>query len=163
MENGSTLRMYRLSKYAIRLISAAAECPKIPMSAFIVRDMIEHVQAHATYRFVLSDEEEERPRILVWLFKPRIRISYMLTSPLILPRSDSIEASKVLYKILGPDSTKDIKELLNKYPGFPQAEHLYYPMDVCRKLAALLSESTRAYPDSLRTMTGLEVGWLHRG
>lgn len=163
LENGSTLRMYRLSKYAIRLISAAAECPKIPMSAFIVRDMIEHVQAHATYRFVLSDEEEERPRILVWLFKPRIRISYMLTSPLILPRSDSIEASKVLYKILGPDSTKDIKELLNKYPGFPQAEHLYYPMDVCRKLAALLSESTRAYPDSLRTMTGLEVGWLHRG
>ncbi|KAI5996189.1 HECT-like ubiquitin-conjugating enzyme-binding-domain-containing protein [Pisolithus albus] len=143
LENGSTLRMYRLSKYAIRLISAAAECPKIPMSAFIVRDMIEHVQAHATYRFVLSDEEEERPRILIWLFKPRIRISYMLTSPLFLPRSDSIEAAKVLYKIL--------------------AEHLYYPMDVCRKLAALLSESTRAYPDSLRTMTGLEVGWLHRG
>ncbi|KAI6124457.1 HECT-like ubiquitin-conjugating enzyme-binding-domain-containing protein [Pisolithus croceorrhizus] len=163
LENGSTLKMYRLSKYAIRLISAAAECPKIPMSAFIVRDMIEHVQAHATYRFVLSDEEEERPRILVWLFKPRIRISYMLTSPLFLPWSDSIEASKVLYKILGPDSTTDIKELLNKYPGFPQAEHLYYPMGVCRKLASLLSESTRAYPDSLRTMTGLEVGWLHRG
>lgn len=163
LENGSTLKMYRLSKYAIRLISAAAECPKIPMSAFIVRDMIEHVQAHATYRFVLSDEEKERPRILVWLFKPRIRISYMLTSPLFLPWSDSIEASKVLYKILGPDSTTDIKELLNKYPGFPQAEHLYYPMGVCRKLASLLSESTRAYPDSLRTMTGLEVGWLHRG
>ncbi|KAI6019965.1 HECT-like ubiquitin-conjugating enzyme-binding-domain-containing protein [Pisolithus orientalis] len=163
LENGSTLRMYRLSKYAIRLISPAAECPKIPMSAFIVRDMIEHVQAHATYRFVLSDEEEEKPRILVWLFKPRIRISYMLSSPLFLPRNDSIEASKVLYKILGPDSTTDIKELLNKYPGFPQAEHLFYPMDVCRKLAALLSESTRAYPESLRTMTGLEVGWLHRG
>ncbi|KAI6040934.1 HECT-like ubiquitin-conjugating enzyme-binding-domain-containing protein [Pisolithus marmoratus] len=163
LENGSTLRMYRLSKYAIRLISPAAECPKIPMSAFIVRDMIEHVQAHATYRFVLSDEEEEKPRILVWLFKPRIRISYMLSLPLFLPRSDSIEASKVLYKILGPNSTTDIKELLNKYPGFPQAEHLYYPMDVCRKLAASLSESTRVYPESLRTMTGLEVGWLHRG
>ncbi|KAG6333893.1 hypothetical protein ID866_5195 [Astraeus odoratus] len=162
-EDGSTVRMYRLFKYAIRPVSLTAECPKIPMSAFIVRDMLEHVQAHATYRFVLSDEEEERPRLLVWLFKPSIRISYMLASPLLLPKANSVKASKVLYKILGPDSTTDIKGLLNKYPGFPQAEHLFYPMDVCRKLAALLSESTQAYPESLQMMTDLHVGWLCRG
>lgn len=35
------------------------------MSAFIVQDMLEHVSAHATYRFVISDEEEEKPRLLV--------------------------------------------------------------------------------------------------
>lgn len=35
------------------------------MSAFVLHDMLEHVQAHATYRFVLSDEEDERPRLLV--------------------------------------------------------------------------------------------------
>ncbi|KAL4072538.1 HECT-like ubiquitin-conjugating enzyme-binding-domain-containing protein [Scleroderma yunnanense] len=162
-EDGSAVRMYRLSKYAFRPISPSVECPKIPMSAFIVRDMLEHVRAHATYRFVLSDEEEEKPRLLVWLFKPKIRMSYMLASPLLLPKNDSLDASKVLYKILGPDSTTDIKELLDKYPGFPQAEHLFYPMDVCRKLAALLSESTRGYPESLRSMTGLDVGWLYRG
>lgn len=161
--DGSIVRMYRLSKYAIRPISHTIECPKIPMSAFIVRDMLEHVQAHATYRFVLSDEEEEKPRLLVWLFKPKIRISYMIASPLLLPKHDSVDASKVLYKILGPDSTMDIKKLLDKYPGFPQAEYLFYPMDVCRKLAALLSESTRGYPESLRSMTGLDVGWLCRG
>ncbi|KAF9233430.1 HECT-like ubiquitin-conjugating enzyme-binding-domain-containing protein [Melanogaster broomeanus] len=151
-DDGSTVRMYRLFKV-----------PKIPMSAFVLQDMIEHVQSHATYRFVLSDEEEEKPRLLIWLFKPKIRISYMLSTPYLLPKSDAADASKVLYKILGPTSTTiDLKDLLNKYPGFPQAEHLFYPMDVCRQLAALLKESTASYPESIRTMTGLDVGWLRR-
>lgn len=38
---------------------------RVPLSAFIVEDMNEYVHAHATYRFVIADEEEERPRILV--------------------------------------------------------------------------------------------------
>lgn len=38
---------------------------RIPLSAFIVEDMTEFVEAHASYRFVLQDEEEEKPRILV--------------------------------------------------------------------------------------------------
>lgn len=37
----------------------------VPLSAFIVEDMKEFVQAHASYRFVIHDEEDERPRILV--------------------------------------------------------------------------------------------------
>lgn len=52
--------------------------------------------------------------------------------------------------------------ILNKYPGFPQAEHLYYPIDICHRIAAVLKESNKAYPESMRTMTGLDVGWLHR-
>lgn len=52
--------------------------------------------------------------------------------------------------------------ILTKYPGFPQAEHLSYPFEICRRLAALLKESSSAYPESLRTMTGLDVGWLQR-
>jgi hypothetical protein len=38
---------------------------KVPLSAFVVGDMMEFVQAHATYRFVILDEEEEKPRLLV--------------------------------------------------------------------------------------------------
>jgi len=38
---------------------------KVPLSAFIVEDMMEFVHAHASYRFVIQDEEEERSRILV--------------------------------------------------------------------------------------------------
>ena len=41
---------------------------RIPLSAFIVEDMTELARAHATYRFVVLDEEEERPRILVRAF-----------------------------------------------------------------------------------------------
>lgn len=38
---------------------------RVPLSAFIVEDMNEYVHAHATYRFIIMDEEQERPRILV--------------------------------------------------------------------------------------------------
>ncbi|KAH7907663.1 HECT-like ubiquitin-conjugating enzyme-binding-domain-containing protein [Hygrophoropsis aurantiaca] len=159
---GAKPAMYRFLKYAIRPLSSLAEPPKVPVSAFVVQDMLEHVSAHATYRFVISDEEEELPRLLIWLFKPRIRLSYMLATPYVLPKKGSIEASKVMYQILGPSSPTDLKDLLNKYPGFPQAEHLFYPRDVCRKLANLLAESTESYPEGLKTMTGLDVGWLQR-
>jgi hypothetical protein len=162
--DGTTPVMYRLFKYAVRPISQTAELPRFPMSAFIMQDMLEHVSAHATYRFVISDEEEERPRILVWLFKPKIRVSYMLPTPYLLPKQGSIDASKVLYKILGPSSsTMALEDLLARYPGFPQAEHLFYPIGVCRKLAGLLTESTHSYPENIKTMTGLHVGWLNRG
>lgn len=38
---------------------------RIPFSAFVLEDMLEIVKAHATYRFIILDEEEERPRLLV--------------------------------------------------------------------------------------------------
>ncbi|KAG2030417.1 HECT-like ubiquitin-conjugating enzyme-binding-domain-containing protein [Suillus americanus] len=162
--DGTVSAMYRLFKYAVRPVSQIAELPRFPMSAFIMQDMLEHVSAHATYRFVISDEEEERPRILVWLFKPKIRVSYMLPTPYLLPKQGSIDASKVLYRILGPSSsTMALKDLLARYPGFPQAEHLFYPISICRKLAGLLTESTHSYPENIKTMTGLHVGWLNRG
>ena len=76
---------YRLVKYAVKPLSPTAEyvlgptgrCEtnsvtytthrplRIPLSSFIVEDMMEYVQVHATYKFILHDDEEERPRILV--------------------------------------------------------------------------------------------------
>jgi len=155
--------VYRLLKYAIRPVSPTTESSRVPLSAFIVEDMLEFVHAHATYRFVIFDEEDERPRILIWLFKPTIRLAYSMTSAYALPKSASIHAAKVLYKLLKPwAAPEDIKAILNRYPGFPQAEYLFYPMGICHRLAGLLSESNVAYPESMRTMTGLDVGWLHR-
>ena len=51
---------------------------------------------------------------------------------------------------------------LQRYPGFPQAEYLFYPMPICHRLANLLNESNATYPEGMREMTGLQVGWLHR-
>jgi len=150
-------------KYAIRPISTSTESPKLPLSAFVVEDMTEFVEAHASYRFIILDEEDERPRILVWLFKPHMRIAYTTQTQYSMPRSASIQTAKVLFKLLGPsEATSDLKSILNNYPGFPQAEYLFYPMDICRRLAVLLKESNSTYPENLRTMTGLEVGWLRR-
>ncbi|KAF5389621.1 hypothetical protein D9757_004143 [Collybiopsis confluens] len=154
---------FKIFKYAIRPVSPSSEPFRIPLSAFIVEDMIEFVQAHASYRFVISDDEDERPRILVWLFKPKLQLAYTVSKGYSIPKSGSIHAAKVLFKLIGPsDSIVGVKTILDKYPGFPQAEYLFYPMDTCRRLAVLLKESNRTYPENMRTMTGLEVGWLQR-
>ncbi|KAF9457746.1 HECT-like ubiquitin-conjugating enzyme-binding-domain-containing protein [Collybia nuda] len=155
--------VYRLLKFAIRPVSTSRDPVKTPLSAFIIEDMIEFVQAHASYRFVILDEEDECPRILIWLFKPSLRLAYTIPTPYAIPKSASIHAAKVLYKVMGPtEHTADLTSILNKYPGFPQAEYIYYPMPICRRLAGLLRESNSAYPESMRMMTGLQVGWLHR-
>ncbi|KAJ7204759.1 HECT-like ubiquitin-conjugating enzyme-binding-domain-containing protein [Mycena pura] len=163
-ESGNdTQNVFRMLKYAIRPVSSSTDPAKLPLSAFIVEDMNEFVEAHASYRFVILDEEEERARILIWLFKPNMRLAYTTQTQYALPRSASIRTAKVLYKLLGPsEATTDLKSILNTYPGFPQAEYLFYPMDICRQLAVLLKGSNRSYPESMRVMTGLEVGWLRR-
>jgi len=56
---------FRLPKYSIRPVATNARPIRIPMSAYVVEDMTELSQAHATYRFVVCDEEEEKPRLLV--------------------------------------------------------------------------------------------------
>ncbi|KAK0458915.1 HECT-like ubiquitin-conjugating enzyme-binding-domain-containing protein [Desarmillaria tabescens] len=161
--SNSVSLVYRMLKYAIRPVSPTTEPVKLPLSAFIVEDMQEFVQAHASYRFIVLDEEDERPRILMWLFKPSIQLAYAIRSQYALPKTASIQAAKVLFKLLGPtEETSNLKSILDKYPGFPQAEYLFYPMNICRRLAGLLRESNLSYPESMRTMTGLDVGWLHR-
>ncbi|KAH9941869.1 HECT-like ubiquitin-conjugating enzyme-binding-domain-containing protein [Epithele typhae] len=155
--------VYRFAKYAVRPMNANSGPSRSPLSAFIAEDMNEFVHAHATYRFVFFDEEEERPRILMWLFKPAMRLAYSVPKQYVIPKSGSIRAAKVLYKILDTVSTySDLNSVLTRYPGFPQAEHLFYPRGICRRLGALLKESTTAYPENMRTMTGLDVGWLQR-
>ncbi|KAI0301605.1 HECT-like ubiquitin-conjugating enzyme-binding-domain-containing protein [Multifurca ochricompacta] len=162
-EFGETATVYRLVKYAIRPVSPSAEPCRIPLSAFIVEDMAELARAHAIYRFIILDEEEERPRILLWLFKPSMRLSYKASRSYLLPERGTIQAAKVLFKILGPSmSHTDLGYLLDRYPGFPQAEQLMYPRDTCTQIAVLLRESNRCYPEGMRSMTGLDVGWLLR-
>jgi len=162
-ENGRSSMMYRMLKYAIRPVSPTSEPLKIPLTAFIVGDMMEYVTAHATYRFVIQDEEEERARILIWLFRPGMRISYSAAVSRIIPKTGSIFAAKVLFKLLGPtDASTDLKIILARYPGFPQAEYLSYPMDVCQRLAVILKETNAVYPENMRSMADLNVGWLRR-
>jgi hypothetical protein len=48
------------------------------------------------------------------------------------------------------------------YPNFSRAESLFYPNSACRRLMALLSDSSRIFPDDMRKMAGLDIGFLER-
>jgi len=99
----------------------------------------------------------------MWLFKPNMRLSYKANKHYLLPERGTTQVAKVLYKVLGPSmSNMDLRTLLDRYPGFPQAEQLMYPKDTCTQIALLLKESNGCYPEGMRSMTRLDVGWLLR-
>lgn len=103
------------------------------------------------------------PSSKMWLFKPNMRLSYKASKHYLLPERGTIQAAKVLFKVLGPSmSSMDLGNLLDRYPGFPQAEQLMYPKNTCTQIALLLRESNACYPEGMRTMTRLDVGWLLR-
>jgi len=49
---------------------------RFPLSVFVVSDMLELAQAHASYRFSIADESTNQIKLLIWLFNPSVRISY---------------------------------------------------------------------------------------
>lgn len=56
-------------------------CTHYPPSVFILSDMLELGQAHASYRFTLTSEDDEhaRPKVFLWLFNPSMDISFKRT------------------------------------------------------------------------------------
>ena len=84
--------------------------------------MLELAQAHASYRFIISDEETEQRRLLLWLFNPSLGISYSRStadgrtpSPLgksgdsespnagLRNETVSMRAAKIMYRVIGGD------------------------------------------------------------
>ncbi|KAG9097052.1 hypothetical protein FRC06_008011 [Ceratobasidium sp. 370] len=133
--------------------------PRIPFTAYVAADMVDLAQAHASYRFVVQDEENGITRILIWLFKPSIQLSYAGATGSVIPASGTITAAKVTFVIFGPGEPANS---LERYPAFRNAEILSYPMDLCRRLAASLKESNAVYPEARRTLDGMSLGWLQR-
>ncbi|CAE6420226.1 unnamed protein product [Rhizoctonia solani] len=93
---------YRFKKYTVRPIAGNHRFPRIPFTAFVAADMVDLAQAHASYRFVIQDEETETPRILIWLFKSAIQLSYAGATGSLIPTSGTITAAKVTFVIFGP-------------------------------------------------------------
>ncbi|WRT65524.1 uncharacterized protein IL334_002469 [Kwoniella shivajii] len=70
----------RFSKWAFSLLKEDdendhVEFVRFPLSLFIVSDMLELSQAHASHRFIISDEQGNK-RIYVWLFNPSVKMTY---------------------------------------------------------------------------------------
>ena len=115
----------------------------MPLSAFIAEDMNEYVRAHATYRFVILDDEEERPRILVWLFKPAMRLAYAVPTQYVIPKSGAVRAAKVLFKIL---DTAAAYSDLDRCVSPPARSRLGDPERLTGARVAACSGATRAFP-----------------
>jgi hypothetical protein len=49
---------------------------RFPVSTFVVSDMLELSQAHASHRFVICDERNGDRRLAIWVFNPSIRVAY---------------------------------------------------------------------------------------
>ncbi|KAK8861412.1 hypothetical protein IAR55_002231 [Kwoniella newhampshirensis] len=91
----------KLSKWAISLLkdghqstndSSEIVIPvRFPLSVFVISDMLELAQAHASYRFVIAEDESGDARVYIWLFNPSIRLSYPKSKA--TPSSSPLRAS----------------------------------------------------------------------
>jgi hypothetical protein len=54
-------------------------------SFMLMSDLLELVQAHATFRFVISDQATSEARLLIWIFNPSIKLSYRRSTATPLP------------------------------------------------------------------------------
>ena len=146
--------------------------------------MHELAQAHAIWRFIILDEEEEKPRMLLWMLKPHMLVSYETTKHYLMRPCATIHVAKILFKLIKPSiPAPDIKRyvvalfsfgfcfsrglttgfsLIEQHPHFQQHEQLMYPFQVCQQIAALLQESNSVYPEHTQQLLGLRVGWLQR-
>ncbi|WWD16681.1 hypothetical protein CI109_101111 [Kwoniella shandongensis] len=186
----------KFSKWAISLLkdepgsdddeSENVEPVRFPLSVFVVSDMLELSQAHASYQFVVCDEETGEPQVDLWLFNPSMRISYSrpvtnsyASSPRLPLQASNRRSNKSRRTSTTGliDKTSQESRVLRgakimykvytstSQPGMgarAQVETLSYPRQVCDRLVATLRESTLVYPEQKRTMGVYEIGFLER-
>ena len=157
--------------------------------------------AHANWRFVIFDEEEDKPRLLVR--PPQVLEGDLLEPNENFPRPGSLNPTsryrgkrkltvlslaqgrscrqRCFTNLCHPgwarmsspgkthpyDSVKSFSDhalssVLAGFPNFDRAEYLRYPRGAIRQLTAQLRDSNKTYPEMMRQMTGLDVGWLER-
>lgn len=175
----------RFSKWSIALLKGAGEISAVrfPVSTFVVSDMLELSQAHASHRFIICDERTGEFRLALWVFNPSIHVAFRRTddsSHLLhppkgssaagastngagnaLPPSLNLRAAKIMFKVLDP-AVPTAYETLPGFGSTGQVEHLRYSHDVCRTLTDMLRASAALYPTPRRMMGSFEVGFLER-
>ncbi|BEJ13312.1 hypothetical protein CspHIS471_0304860 [Cutaneotrichosporon sp. HIS471] len=79
-QSGPGAGTVRFSKWAISLMRGRGggeiEAVRFPVSCFVVSDMLELSQAHASYRFLIADEITGSPRLALWLFNPSMHVAH---------------------------------------------------------------------------------------
>ncbi|WVQ94544.1 hypothetical protein IAU59_001623 [Kwoniella sp. CBS 9459] len=103
----------RFSKWAVSLLkeddelSDNVEHIRFPLSVFVVSDMLELSQAHASHRFIISDEETGEKRIYIWLFNPSVKMSYRRPASTSTPLPSPLRATYTLHPSSQTKSTNN--------------------------------------------------------
>ncbi|KAE8539769.1 hypothetical protein D1P53_003706 [Cryptococcus gattii VGV] len=75
----------RFSKWAVGLLDDDdSVITRFPLSVFVVSDMLELAQAHASFRFIISEEETGDQKLyasILWLFNASTSVSYFKPTP----------------------------------------------------------------------------------
>lgn len=146
---------------------------RFPVSTFVVSDMLELSQAHASYRFLICDEQSGDRRLAIWVFNPSMGVAYgkaqdrhASSSPTkeggLLPPRKTLRAAKIMYKVIEPYSPTAEYENLPGFGPRGQVEHLRYPRDVCETVIETLRESSSLLPPARRSMGSFNAGFLER-
>jgi len=144
----------RLLKYATYPVARPrpAAGPDVPafiglkrysLATHLTAEMLELGQAHACHRFVVEDQEEEKPRLLLWLFNPAVRLTFSTSSATNailgepLPVADGVASGS---RTRSPASTaRQLGRTMNAVKVFYSlVEDEFDPaVYVCRRLPAL--------------------------
>ncbi|KAI5479150.1 hypothetical protein MNV49_004010 [Pseudohyphozyma bogoriensis] len=150
------------------------------LAAHLTSEMLEIGQAHACHRFLVEDAEDEKVRVLLWLFNPAIRVSFLNIlpssalfedewrapspdfsgNPGARPTSRTMNAVKVFYSVVADETDSKCQEFMSSDHAAP--ERITYPLAVISKLVDLLKASTAVYPVGKRTWGDMDAGFLER-
>ncbi|ODQ53105.1 hypothetical protein SAICODRAFT_25207 [Saitoella complicata NRRL Y-17804] len=142
--------------------NVAVNGAKHPASKFVAAELLESVDAHATYHFLLRSEDGTGtgPEALrIWIFNPSLHITLGVAHPNTpLTNEAAVTAPtrvmKVLYRLVDGENTDTAPE--------ENVESLTYANDVLHVIREGLKASTDRLPQGLRKFGRWDVGYLER-
>ncbi|KAJ3177312.1 hypothetical protein HDU87_004564 [Geranomyces variabilis] len=140
--------------------------PFRPFVTYFVDELRDSTEAHAAYRFAVSEKDAEGPRLLIWVLSWNVFISSTIAAPQPTPYRTLRPAVKVLYVDFAPVSgvcpPPHVKALCTAWEHDPQVEHVSLHKSLCDEVLDALKSSSTHIPPAQRESKGFSVGFLAR-
>ncbi|ORZ24382.1 ubiquitin-conjugating enzyme E2-binding protein [Absidia repens] len=158
----------KLYKYCVTPQPTPSELPMF--LNFVVGDLIDAAQVHATHRFIIQGRKTGRVYALLWLFNwdtETINNDGFVDD--IDEPTGKVSCQRGM-KVLYSDIKDNGSELVKKWNLDKTTDHLIYPDIYCKQLVKFLKSSTEPVPPTMRMMNhpampltkNFSVGFLPR-
>ncbi|KAJ3153070.1 hypothetical protein HDU86_005368 [Geranomyces michiganensis] len=152
------------SSRLVPAISPHAPPPFRPFVTYFVDELRDMTEAHAAFRFAVSEKDSEAPRFLLWVLNWNVLISSTIAAPQLTPYRALIPAVKVLYVDLVPTSDvappPHVIALRTAWEHDPQVEQVSLHRSLCEEVLDALKSSSTHLPPSQRQSKGFSVGFF---